>query len=138
MKKIEDFEAEDRDDNKYEFTHYNRSWDLSLPLTVGIAVILMVANLLLLGLPGILIFTVGDLLGMMKLLGELHGDSTLPTVFYVGFLWPPAIPIFFMVARRINVPKIWRKNPVLFRMVIFLILLYLWAFVLSTAFHLRA
>jgi len=112
-----------------------KKWGVGLWIAIGIAIVLIAINTPLMGLHGVLVFIVGDQLAM-ALFGKLHGDNYWPIGIYMGFLWPPGIPISYIVAARISIPNLWSLFPVLCRVLIFIFLLSVWIVVLSTAFHL--
>lgn len=118
-------------------TAKSKKRDSGLWIAIGIAVILMAVNTPLVGIHGILLFIAGDQLAM-QLLGKLHGDYYWPIGLYIGFLWPPGVPISYVIATRINIPKVWGTLPGLFRAFIFIGLLYVWTAILSTTLHLLA
>ena len=97
----------------------------------------MAVNIPLVGILGVLVFIAGDQLAML-FLGERHGDNYWPIGLYMGFLWPPGIPISYVVAAQLTIPKAWSSHPGLLRATMFIGLLYAWIAVLSTAFHLLA
>ena len=112
-------------------------WRGGLWVAIGLAVILTAVNVPLVGIPGIPVFIVGDQLAML-FLGRLHGDNYWPIGLYMGFAWPPGIPVSYAVASSLNVPKSWSSYPSVFRTLVLLGLLYAWIAILSTAFHLLA
>jgi hypothetical protein len=95
-------------------------------IAVGFAVL----NLVLLGLPGGIIFTIGDLFATMVLgLAPLHGDSLWPISIATGFLWPACIPVAYGLAFG---TELWKQGS---RTVAFIVMLALGAVVISAVLH---
>lgn len=108
-----------------------------LSIAIAVMAVLFVANIALIGIPGVFVFIAGDLLPMM-LLDEFHGDNLWPIGFYMGVLGPPGIPISYIVAKSTGIPKICGSFPASFKAFVLVGVLYAWVAVLSAAFHLHA
>jgi hypothetical protein len=95
-----------------------------------IAIGLAVLNLVLLGLPGGIIFTIGDVFATMLFgFAPLHGDNMWPVSIVTGFLWPACIPVAYGLAFG---TELWKQGS---RTVAFIVMLALGAVVISAVLH---
>jgi hypothetical protein len=108
-----------------------------LIIAVVVAVGVAVLSLLLLGLPGAILFEMSSpfiaLLFGTGASDRLPPDSMWPVAIYITLLWPVSIVIGYLVAfRMLGNQRQW------VRIIAFLSILYLWALLLSIGFYLLA
>jgi hypothetical protein len=103
---------------------------------VVVAGLIMFFNLATLGLPGSCLFAVGDQLPTL-VLGRLSSDSYESIDFFIGFLWPPFVPVAYWLSRRITFPQ-WASLIDRIRPLFFVVLTYVWLVFLSLALRLSA
>ena len=108
-----------------------------LSITIALMFIVLALNLVFIGIPGIFVFIAGDELPSM-LLDKFHGDNVWPIGFVMGVLWPPGIPVSYIIAKRIGIPTICGSFPAFFRGFIFVGALYAWVAAMATACHIVA
>jgi hypothetical protein len=106
-----------------------------LIIAVAVAVAVAVAGMLLLGLPGAILFEMSSpfiaLLFGAGASDRLPPDSMWPIAIYMTLLWPLSIVIGYMVAfRMLGDQRQW------IRIMAFLSVLYVWALLLSIGFYL--
>ena len=104
---------------------------------IFVTVFLFVANVVLVGAPGALLFLIGDIPALL-LLGDIHGDYGWTIALLYGFVWPILFIFAYSWVREIKIPAKYKDYPDRYRSSCFLTSLLVLTILLSTGFHVWA
>ena len=103
------------------------------------ALILLAANIFTLGLPGSILFSIGDKISLMLLsensLGNLKGDEYSVIYLIYGLIWPLSLPIFYSLSTKFYSQKILFFRTVVSSSIMFIIVEVLYTIILAMLFR---